>query len=187
MIEGVANPKAAVILVDGVEEMEAVIVIDTLRRAEWNVVSVGLADGIVAASRGVKLVPDAVWSEADFSSFDVLVLPGGIGGVQAICADSRVLSQIRLFMDDDAKTLAAICAAPLALQEAGVLEGRTYTSHPGVAKQLHVGNRVADRVVVDGLLITSQGPGTSFEFALKLVEQFDATGKASALAEAMVL
>lgn len=178
--------KVLVPLADGVEEMEAVIIIDTLRRAKWDVVSAGIREGEVVASRRVRLVPDCSWDEIDLSSFDMIVLPGGGGGTENLCKDERVLDAIRRF-HREGKWVAAVCAGPLVLQEAGVLGGRKATCHPGVAEQLTTTERVEERVVTDGRIVTSQGPGTSFEFALALIAHVDGEETADAIAKAMVL
>ena len=177
---------ALVPLAHGVEEMEAVIVIDVLRRAQWAVTVAGVDTGVVTASRGVKLVPDAAWDAIDPASFDVLMIPGGAGGVDRLLSDPRVLKAVRAF-HKAGKPIGAVCAGPLVLQAAGLLEGRKATCHPGVADKLTATQRLSDRVVVDGRLITSQGPGTSFEFALAMVRLVDGAAKAEALAQGMVL
>ncbi len=157
-------------LAEGCEEMEAVIVADTLRRAGWNVVLAGLhGTAPVTASRKVKIVPDARWEELDLLSFDLLVLPGGAGGTKALCEHDGVQEAIRVF-DIEEKWIAAICAGPLALHKAGVLKGRAFTCFPGVEKEMHRADRSDEAVVIDRNFITSQGPGTAFAFALKLIE-----------------
>jgi protein deglycase len=179
-------PTVLIPLADGVEEMEAVITIDILRRAQWNVTVAGLEDGIVTASRGVRLVPDQTWSAIDPRAFDILMIPGGAGGAEHLAQDERVLETIRLF-DRSGKRIGAVCAGPLVLQAAGILKGRQATCHPGVADKLTATIRLNDRVVVDRNLVTSQGPGTCFQFALALVCLVDGPEKAAALAQAMVL
>ena len=178
--------KALVPLANGVEEMEAVIVIDVLRRARWDVVSAGLTRGNITASRGVKLVADADWREINPMEFDVLVLPGGREGARALSTDPGVQDTIRSFVQAG-KWVAAICAGPLALQTAGVLRGRRATCHPAVRDELTEARRVDDRVAVDGRLVTSQGPGTAFEFALALVRLVDGPAAADAIAPGLVL
>jgi DJ-1 family protein len=162
--------RALIPIADGCEEMEVVIVADTLRRAGWNVVLAGL-NGMdpILASRKVKIIPDARWEELDLLSFDLLVLPGGAGGTKALCEHDGVQETIRIF-DIEEKWLAAICAGPLALHKAGILRGRTFTCFPGVEKEMHRSDRSDEAVVVDRNLVTSQGPGTAFGFALKLIE-----------------
>jgi len=179
-------PSVLVPLADGVEEMEAVITIDVLRRAQWNVTTAGLKDGLVTASRGVRFVPDQVWSAIDSHAFDILMIPGGAAGAEHLAQDERVLETIRWF-DRSGKRIGAVCAGPLVLQAAGILKGRQATCHPGVADKLTATVRRNDRVVVDRNLVTSQGPGTCFEFALALVRLVDGPEKAAALAQAMVL
>lgn len=176
--------RALIPLAHGVEEMEAVIAIDTFRRAGWEVVSAGIYPGLIIASRGVRLMPDAAWDEIDPTSFDVLVVPGGSEGTAALCRDERVLEAIRHFMQSG-KPVGAICAGPLVLQSAGVLAGRKVTCHPRVAPQLTRGTRLDHRVVVDGRLITSQAAGTTFEFALAIIESVDAE-KAREVAASML-
>lgn len=179
-------PQVLVPLADGVEEMEAVIIVDILRRAGWRVVTAALQEGPVAASRGVRLVPDQLWDALDPQAFDVLMLPGGAGGAARLAADERVLATIREFARAG-KWIGAVCAAPLVLQAAGILAGRRVTCHPTVAAKLNSAPRLPARVVVDGRLVTSQGAGTTFEFALKLVALIEGEDKAQAIAQAIVL
>ena len=166
--------------------MEVVIVADMLRRAQWHVVLAGLAVGAVTASRGVRLMPDAVWADVIPDAFDMLVIPGGGDGVTALAKDKRLLATVRAFMANG-KWVAAICAGPLVLQAAGVLKGRRVTCHPGVVGELTQTSRLNDRVVVDGRLITSQAPGTAFEFALELIRAVEGDRKADELAKAMIV
>jgi 4-methyl-5(b-hydroxyethyl)-thiazole monophosphate biosynthesis len=178
--------KALVPLADGVEEMEAVIAIDVLRRAGWEVCAAGLKPGPVIASRGVKLLPDKTWDEIDPDSFDLIVLPGGAQGTENLRRDPRVLRALQT-MAQGGKIIAAVCAAPLVLQDAGLLAGKNATCHPGVAAKLTATARSADRVVTDGRIVTSQGAGTTFEFALALVTMIDGPAKAGEIARAIVL
>lgn len=165
--------RALIPIADGCEEMEAVIVADTLRRAGWEVVLAGLhGTAPVTASRKVKLIPDARWEDLDLLSFDLLVLPGGAVGTRALCEHDGVQETIRIF-DIEEKWIGAICAAPLALHKAGILAGRKFTCYPGVEKEMHRPDRSNEAVVVDRNLITSQGPGTAFAFALKLIERIE--------------
>jgi len=178
--------RALVPLADGVEEMEAVIIIDTLRRAGWEVVSAGMQPGVVVASRGVRLSPDEDWSRIDPNTFDLLVLPGGGEGTKKLSSDERILEAIRGFVLSG-KTVGAICAGPLVLQSAGVLNGRRATCHPAVSAKLSVTARDRDRVVTDGGIVTSQGPGTAFEFALALIGLVDGSARADEVADGLVL
>jgi 4-methyl-5(b-hydroxyethyl)-thiazole monophosphate biosynthesis len=171
----------------GFEEMEGVIIVDVGRRAGWTVDTVGLAPGLVTASRGVRMQPDKVWSEINPLAYDLLILPGGAGGTEALIADARVLEAIRAF-DKAGKWMGAICAAALALQAAGILKpSRAVTCHPGVAQKLTTVLRQPARTVVDGHLVTSQGPGTAFEFTLTLVRHVSGAALADKLSRDMIL
>lgn len=172
-------------LAEGCEEMEAVIIIDTLRRAGWEVVAAGVRAGPVKASRGVVLVPDTTWDQVDLARCDAIVLPGGNGGTRNLMADERVLAALREF-HAAGKLIAAVCAAPLVLQKAGLLQGRAVTCHPGAAPELVQAERVERRVVEDGSIITSQGPGTTMEFALAIIARVDGPEKSARIAREMV-
>ncbi len=179
--------KALMLLADGVEEMEAVIVADVLRRAgvEVTLASVG-GTCEITASRGVRLVADTLLQAVQPERFDALVIPGGANGVNRLKADPRVLDLVRGWTAAH-KPVAAVCAGPLVLQAAGVLNGTRVTSHPSVRQQL-AGIAVCDeRVVEDGLFITSQGPGTSMEFALALACRLVGAGTARAVAAGLIL
>lgn len=158
-------------LAHGCEELEAVTVIDVLRRAGIEVVTAGLEEGPVEASRGVKLVPDTTLDEAlAHEDFDMVVLPGGGPGAKRLAADERVTELLRRLADSE-KFTAAICAAPRVLAGAGLLRGRRATSFPGALDGLeHGADYVEEAVVQDGKVVTSRGPGTAMDFALHLVE-----------------
>ncbi len=177
--------RALMPLADGVEDMEAVITIDVLRRAGWEVVTAGIRPGIVTASRGVRLMPDVELKDVDPASFDALVLPGGSDGTAALCRDIRVLDAARQFTAS-AKLVGAICAGPLVLDAAGVLDGRKFTCFPGVERRIKSGRWIDGRVVRDGNLVTSQAAGVSFEFALALIEALNPQ-KAKEVAEGMLV
>lgn len=163
--------KTLVPIANGSEEMEAVIIIDTLRRAEFDVTVAGLTDGTIEASRGVKLVPDTTWDQINPDDYDILLLPGGFGGTVALCEHAGVQQALKDFNEGE-RWVGCICAAALALNEAGVLEGKKFTCYPGVEEKLPAHIQPVDEVVVvDGHLITSQGPGTAFEFALKVIAE----------------
>jgi 4-methyl-5(b-hydroxyethyl)-thiazole monophosphate biosynthesis len=162
--------KILVPLAEGYEEIEAVSVIDILRRADVEVVTAGLKAGPVAGSHWIKVIPDTSLDEVDFRDFDGLVLPGGAPGFVNLGNDERILRMARE-MDRAGKYVAAICAAPSVLIKAGVLQGRRATVSPSGKAQVEAcAEFCEDRVVVDRNLITSRSPGTAMEFALKLVE-----------------
>ena len=160
--------KVLVPLANGAEEMEAVIVIDTLRRAGWQVVAASIHDEVVNCSRGVRLVADKLWSDVKPDAFDIIVLPGGAEGTRALMSHHGVIETIRAHAGAG-RTVAAICAAPLVLQSAGLLAGRRATCHPAVRNELRDPELVDADVVVDGCIVTGRGPGTALEFALALI------------------
>lgn len=171
---------------NGSEEMETVILVDVLRRAGWEVVLAGLeGDKPITASRGVRLIPDAQWERLDLSTFDMLVLPGGAVGTDALCANDGVQEALRIF-DIEELWIGAICAAPLALHKAGILKKRAFTCYPGTEKKMKRPDRSDDPVVADGHIVTSQGPGTAIAFALKLIELVDGANAAENVASDII-
>lgn len=164
-----AEPRVLVILAPGAEEMEAAIVVDVLRRAKIEVRVAGL-DGAdpVSCSRQLVIKPDLALNAAS-GVFDALVLPGGAPGAKRL-AESAAVGQLLKEFASSGRLVAAICAAPTALQAHGVFSGCRMTSYPSFHAALATHGKVEDaRVVQDGNLITSQGPGTAFEFALAIV------------------
>ncbi len=158
-------------LAQGCEELEAVTIIDLLRRAGITVVTAGLDASPVKASRGVTLVPDTDLDRALQQEFDMVVLPGGLPGADHLDNDPRVQALLKT-MADSGKFTAAICAAPKVLANAGLLAGKAATSYPGIldAMELADVSYRSEPVVQDGKIITSRGPGTAMDFALSLIE-----------------
>ena len=174
-------------LAQGCEELEAVTVIDLLRRAGIEVVSAGLEEGPVRASRGVTLLPDTTLDQVDGQAFDMIVLPGGLPGADHLDKDER----IRSLLSDLAATgryTAAICAAPRVLANAGLLEGKQATSYPGAldAAKLTGVYVSSEPVVRDGKVITSRGPGTAMDFALEIIEVLAGGAKRNEVEQALV-
>ena len=159
-------------LANGCEELEAVTVIDLLRRAGIEVVTAGLTDGPVTASRGVVLIPDRSLDQVLDDDFDMIVLPGGLPGADHLDADPRIHALLQRMAEQERYT-AAICAAPKVLLNAGLLDGRKATAYPGVIDGLMTENSqlLAEAVVTDGKVVTSRGPGTAMDFALTLIER----------------
>lgn len=158
-------------LAQGCEELEAVTIIDLLRRAGINVVTAGLDGNPVRASRGVMLVPDTELDTALERNYDMVVLPGGAEGANNLKNDTRI-NELLKAMADSGRFTAAICAAPKVLAASSVLDGRQATCYPGHIdrdnpQQIRLSD---DPVVVDGKVITSRGPGTAMDFALTLIE-----------------
>jgi len=168
-------PTVLVPLAQGCEEIEAVTIIDILRRAGITVVSAGLDAQAVRASRGTVLIPDSTLDEALKHAYDMVVLPGGQPGTNNLKADARILALLRQMAQQD-KYICAICAAPMVLATAGLLDGKHATSFPGALSafgKVHLQNTA---VVEDKKIITSRGPGTAMDFSLTLVERL--AGKA---------
>lgn len=156
-------------LAQGCEELEAVTVVDLLRRAGVHVVTAGLDNAPVRASRGVVLLADMTLDEALKQEYDMVVLPGGLPGADHLDGDPRIRGLLRT-MADSGRYTAAICAAPKVLASTGLLEGKKVTSFPGVLDAFADLDYRSDPVVQDGRLITSRGPGTAMDFALTLIE-----------------
>lgn len=181
------SKRALVPIADGTEELEAVSIIDVLRRAGVSV-TVASVDGIqVTASRGVRLVADVLIHECANERYDLIALPGGMPGAEHL-RDSAVLTAMLKRQQAEGRLLAAICAAPVVvLQHHGLIAGRRATCHPNFADQLENREALESRVVVDGNLITSRGPGTAVEFALHLVAWLCGAEKAQEVGRAMLV
>lgn len=181
------TPQILVPVADGSEEMEAVIIIDVLRRAKAKVVVASVGEKVeVLASRNVKLVADMNLNEAAKSSYDLIVLPGGLGGAQAFAASEKLVEMLKKQRESN-KPYGAICASPaLVFEPHGLLKGKKATAFPALCNKLSDSSEIENRVVVDGNLITSRGPGTSMEFALAIVEKFFGRQKAIELAKVML-
>ena len=145
--------KVLVPLADGCEELEAVTIVDLLRRAGVEVVTAGLKPGVVKASRGVQLVPDVALDAVLQDDFDMVVLPGGMPGAAHLKDDARIVELLKR-MAAAGKYTAAICAAPMVLAEAGVLNGRQATSYPGFLDGLPGVTISGAAVVQDGKVLT---------------------------------
>ena len=174
-------------IADGTEEIEAVCIIDVLRRAGAEVVVASVGEQTVACSRGVRIVADQLIGDCKAGAFDMIVLPGGVPGAQNL-RDSADLTELLKKQAGAGALYGAICASPaVVLQAHGLLENRRATSHPGFTDQLDPNDAIENRVVVDGNCITSRGPGTALEFALTLVELLYGKKKAQEVGEPMVL
>ncbi len=158
-------------LATGFEEIEAITLIDLLRRADIEVVAAGLEPGPVKASRGTVVVPDTELAAVMEQEFDMIVLPGGLPGATHLDADPRVHQLLKRHAENGAFT-AAICAAPKVLANAGLLDERSATAYPGAVVQTDYPrlDLVETPVVVDGHVVTSRGPGTAMDFALTLID-----------------
>lgn len=158
-------------LAQGCEELEAVTVIDLLRRAKIDVITVGLDAHPVKASRGTVLVPDAEINDVVNEHFDMIVLPGGLPGADNL-NESPLVHQLLNKINQNNGLIAAICAAPKVLASAGLLDYKKVTSFPGSLEDYDIPGMIysTDSVVIDQNIITSRGPGTAMDFALTLIE-----------------
>ncbi len=164
---------ALVLLAEGFEEIEAVTIIDIMRRGGIEVQSAYLdgefATDLVLGANGITVEADIPLKRAVVDDYDIVVLPGGWGGTNRLAENEMAQNVIKEFKSEG-KWVAAMCAAPYALHVAGVLS-KKYTCYPSVEEQIRPEDRVDDIVVVDDKVITSQGPATAICFALEIVRQ----------------
>lgn len=164
-------PKVLIPLADGCEELEAVTLIDLLRRARIHVTTASLKDAPVYCSRGTVLIADRTLNEVTQERFDLMVLPGGLPGADNLNTDPRI-SQLLKRLQAEGSYIGAICAAPKVLVTHGIAVGHRLTAYPGALSALDTSTvtLTANPIETDDKLITSRGPGTAMDFALHLVE-----------------
>ncbi len=169
-------PSVLLPLANGSEDLEAITVLNILRRASIEAISASLDGQPIRGSRGTVIVPDTSLKEALKRDFDMVVLPGGQPGTNNLKADARI---IRLIQEMHAKGryTCAICAAPAILASAGLLDGKRATSFPTCLDDFPQVSFQSQAVVEDGKIITSRGPGTAMDFALTLVERLSGKTK----------
>ncbi|MDM5272138.1 DJ-1/PfpI family protein [Sulfurovum sp. zt1-1] len=173
-------------LAKGFEELEAVALIDVMRRGgiEVSVAYVGEESAVLGA-HGIRVVADLPISEANSDDFDMIVLPGGWGGTHALAEDAKVISLVQELKTT--KAVGAMCAAPYVLKKAGVL-GKSYTCYPGVEDEIdHPGYREDTKVVIDDNVLTSKGPGTAVCFGLAIIERLEGAQTMQTVKKGMLL
>lgn len=170
--------KVAVLLAPGFEEIEALTPVDVLRRADIDCQMIGLLGKSVTGSHGITVEADKMF-DGNLAEFDMIVLPGGMPGSTNLRDHEGLIEQLQEAAVAG-KWIAAICAAPIVLDRAGLLEGKSYTCFLGQEKTISSGNHCSDIVVVDGSIITSRGAGTSLAFAYKLVDLLGGNGQEQA-------
>ncbi|HMA63164.1 MAG TPA: DJ-1 family glyoxalase III [bacterium] len=158
-----------VFLADGLEEVEAITQIDILRRADFEVTTITLADETVHGSHDIDIMADEKIDNVIIAEYDAIVLPGGMPGSTNLRGDERVINAVKK-MDSKDKLVAAICAAPMVLDRAGVLNGHKFTIHPSVENKVK-NDSSGERTVIDDNIITGIGPGAAIEFAYCIVEK----------------
>ncbi len=175
--------KVCIPLADGFEDIEALAVVDILRRAGISIDTVGVPGSVITSKSGVRLMVDKRVSQIKADDYDGIILSGGGKNVDTLSRTSSVMEAVKR-LDARGKLVAAICAAPTILVKAGVLDGRRATIFPGMERELPKPR--ADKIVVDGKIVTSQGAGTAVEFALKIVELLTNRNKAEKVRQEIV-
>lgn len=179
--------KVIVLLADGFEEIEAVAIIDILRRGNVEVVTASIQQELeVQGSHGIRLLADTTFRDVQNDSFAMVVLPGGTQGVENLGNDSQVVEFIKKMQKQ--AHVAAICAAPSLLAREGLLEGKKTTSYPSFQSVIteHGAKYENDLVVQDSNVITSRGPSTAIDFSLALVSQLKGKQTANQVASAIL-
>ena len=174
--------KTAVIAAHGCEEGETLTIVDIIRRAGIPCELVGLKDEICVGAHEICFACDRVLG-MDVSNYDLVVLPGGYGGADAM-KNSDLLQAVLCKRNAEGRLIAAMCAAPIALEPCGVLDGRNYTAYVGYGEKIKAGHYLEDEVVRDGHVITSRGPATVYAFSYALVKALG--GDAQAVADRMI-
>lgn len=178
--------KVAVYFAEGYEEVEALSVVDVLRRGKIEVIMTGVEEKIVASARGIKICMDAVIDELDHDTVDMIVLPGGMPGVTHLEKSEKVIKNIKTFKEQG-KWLAAICAAPSILGKNDLLIGERATCYPGHEKSLNQCEHCNEATVISGKIVTSKAAGTALHFALILLEVLKGKEAAEEVKKAMVI
>ncbi len=178
--------KVSVVLAEGFEEIEALTVVDLLRRAKIYVDTVSISDDyMVHGSHGIAVQTEDLFEEIDFDDFDMIVLPGGMPGTANLKSHPGVRKVVEDFAQNG-KYVAAICAAPTILAELGLLKGKRVTCYPSVEEEIQGAILVGAPVMIDGDIITGQAAGSATDFALKLIDALAGSKKAKEVAEEIV-
>jgi len=158
-------------LANGFEEIEAMSLIDVMRRGGMNVIVAGVGGDVIYGAHNVRVIPDTIIELVNADELDLVVLPGGLPGAINL-AENEHVQKLLQEMDKKGKYVGAICAAPYALKKAGVLKEK-YTAYPGWEENIKKDGYVADaKVVEDKNVLTSKGPGTAICFGLEIVRKF---------------
>ena len=170
----------------GFEETEAIAPLDLLRRANIEVKTVGLNGPVITGSHGIPVMADMEIGDLDVSDAEMIVLPGGLGGVASIRACGKAMEAIRQVYEAG-KFTAAICAGPTVLADLGIVDGRNATCYPGCEEGMGKANMVAEAAVRDGRLITGTSAGCAVPFGLKLIEALKGEDEARRIADQIVI
>lgn len=159
--------KVAVLFHDGFEEIEALSVVDVMRRANVDCTMVGMDKLEVTSSHQIKIKMDRLYD--DLNDYDAVVIPGGMPGASNLKNDQRVIALVKKF-NQAGKIIGAICAGPIVLKEADVIDGKTVTCYPGFEEQLTGANYQEALVQTDGNIVTGKGPAAALAFSFALLE-----------------
>lgn len=179
--------KIAVHLANGFEEIEAISIIDVLRRADLEVIVISVTGKLeVTGAHQLKVIADKLFEDVNYDDVSMIVLPGGMPGAANLDAHEGLKTQIVKFNNED-KPLAAICAAPLVYGNLGILKGKQAVCYPGFEKYMKGAEIIDHPVAESGNVITGRGPGAAIQFSLKLVEKLVSDQKAELIASQMLV
>lgn len=176
--------KIVVFLADGFEEVEALTVVDYLRRMDIEVDTVSIGEEReVKGAHNIRVIADKTMAELDgLDTYSGVVIPGGLPGATNLRDDERVIDTVKTLYEKD-KLVAAICAGPVVLERAGIIKGKKITSYPGFEKELEGAKYQASPIVVDGNIITARGPYYAVNFAISIIDYLLGKEKAEELKE----
>jgi len=178
-------PKMLVPLAEGFEEIEAITVIDVCRRGGIDVTIAGVTGMTIKGGQGIEVAADCLIDSVDINSYDMITLPGGLAGTLVLSESENVQSILKQ-MKEQGKYIGAICAAPLALHTADVLN-KDFTCYPSIENQIRLDGYHHDQsTIIDGKVMTSQGVGTAIDFALKIVRQLQGESSFKDLKESIL-
>jgi len=174
--------KILIVFATGFEEVEALTTVDLLRRVDLDVTIAGLERDVVTGAHDITVKCDLYYEDIEQEHYDCLILPGGQPGTDNLRANHKVVNWVKNYYNSG-KLIAAICAAPVVLHTAGILDGKKVTSYPSEKEVFSNCMYLEEPVVQDGNVITSRGVGTAIEFALKIVENMKGKESADQLAK----
>ena len=180
------NKIAGILFAEGFEEIEAITIVDVLRRAELKVVTIGVKEKTPVGSHGIPIVVDELLTDIDETVLDCVVLPGGMPGAENLANDENVV-ELLMNLGRQHKLLGAICAAPIALEAARLINRKSVTCYPSFKDHLVNSIYCDAKTCVDGNIVTGNGPGAALEFALRLVEKLKSTEAAADLRRKMLV
>ncbi|MGL4849653.1 MAG: DJ-1 family glyoxalase III [Clostridium sp.] len=176
--------KIGVLLSNGFEEIEALTVVDVLRRANVECLMIGTSGLEITGAHNIKVVCDKALTE-EVKAFDGIVLPGGMPGSKNLRDNDKVIELVK-YMNKEEKLVSAICAAPIVLEKAKIIEGRKITSYPNSLEDEKKVKYLEENVVIDKNILTSRGPSTALEFSYEILRYLGLTKEAENLEKGML-